>query len=127
MIIARVLTALLLTAAAATASPISARADDKVCTVGNIAERAGPGAHLTVYCADNSFAARIPTSDPARAARWLSMMLAAMLSGKTVYMDVGDCTGLARVTSPACSCDSSAHRQGLRHIAHSKRLTHMRY
>lgn len=89
----RVLAALLMTAAAAGVLPSSAQAADKVCTVGQIAERIGAGAHLTVYCADNSFSARIPTTDTAQAARWLSMVTAALLSGRQIYMDTGTCSG----------------------------------
>ena len=67
----------------------SASALEMTCKVEAIGERVGPDEHFTIYCEGVDFAAQIPRNDPARAARWLGMAMAALLSGRPLYLDTG--------------------------------------
>lgn len=74
----------------------SARADSFTCTVKGIAERPvtvgttlkhGPAVTCT-----SGRGAQIATTDSALAARYLSLVTAALLSGRQIFIDVGTCT-----------------------------------
>ncbi len=89
------MTGTLLALALTTVTAQTARADGWDCAVKSISERptavGGATAHGPAVTCANGRAIQLSTSNWALAARFASVFTAALLSGRTVYIDAGTC------------------------------------